>query len=250
MNNAVTVGGVTAKTTFGAATSAIEDFTSDTNIDGIIGIGVKEYNGIGEFGTENTWFDNARPLLAKPLFAVAHTKGHGVFEFGFINQKKISGPITWVDNKLEDAWAAYGFYADGFSLVNPDAKIRHRKMNIHLNAGTDVSFTDPDIVKEWYSRIPGAVTKEEQGYTIPCNSKPPGWTVVIGGRKFFTPGCQLISQPVDDDGKVCLGGLQNIGGGVHFSLFGTNFFKGKYIIHDYANPEQVKLGFAMQPGSA
>lgn len=121
-------------------------------------------------------------------------------------------------------------------------------MNVHLNSGTDISFTDPDIVKEWYSHIPGAVTQEEQGYTIPCDSKPPGWTVVIGGRKFFTPGCQLISQPVDDAGKICLGGLQNIGGGVDFSLFGTNFFKGKYVIHDYADPKHIKLGFAMQPG--
>lgn len=218
-------------------------------MDGFLGLGPTEYNFLGDMGTENTWFVNALPQLAKPVFAVAHTKGHGVFEFGFINQKKISGAITWVDNVLEDYWAAYSFYGEGWSVGDQHAKTAPRKMNIHLNSGTDVSFTDPDIVKEWYSHIPGAVTKDEQGYTIPCNSKPPGWTVVIGGRKFFTPGCQLISQPVDDAGKICLGGLQNIGGGVDFHLFGTNFFKGKYVIHDFTNPKKVKLGFALQPSS-
>ncbi|EUC28524.1 hypothetical protein COCCADRAFT_9125 [Bipolaris zeicola 26-R-13] len=245
----ITVGGITAKTTFGAATQAISDFTDDTDADGFLGLGPMEYNFLGDLGTHKTWFREALPQLAKPVFSVVHTKGHGVFEFGFINTKKINGAITWVDNVLEDYWAAYSFYGDGWSVGDKNAKTSPRKMNIHLNSGTDVSFTDPDIVKEWYSKIPGAVTKDEQGYTIPCNSKPPGWTVVIGGRKFFTPGCQLISQPMDDEGKICLGGLQNIGGGVDFSLFGINFFKGKTIIHDFTNPKKVKLGFALQPGS-
>ncbi|KAJ5062172.1 aspartic peptidase domain-containing protein [Bipolaris maydis] len=246
----ITVGGITAKTTFGAATQAVEDFTNDKTVDGRFGLGPMEYNFLGEtIGSIKTWFREALPQLAKPVFAVAHTKGHGVFDFGFINQKKISGPITWVDNFLEDYWEAYCFYAQGWAVGDQNAKTSARKMKIHLNSGTDVSFTDPDVVKAWYSRIPGAVTQDDQGYTIPCNSKPPGWTVVIGGRKFYTPGCQLISQPVDDDGKVCLGGLQNIGGGVDFHLFGTNFFKGKYVIHDFTNPNKVKLGFALQPGS-
>ncbi|EUC40530.1 hypothetical protein COCMIDRAFT_41150 [Bipolaris oryzae ATCC 44560] len=246
----ITVGGITAKTTFGAATGAITEFTSDQSADGYLGLGPTEYTFLGDdIGTEKTWFVNALSQLAKPVFAVAHAKGRGVFEFGFINNNKINGAITWVDNVLEDYWAAYSFYGEGWSVGDQSAKTSPRKMNIHLNAGTDVSFTDPDIVREWYSKIPGAVTKRDQGYTIPCNSKPPDWTVVIAGRKFYTPGCQLISQPVDHAGKTCLGGLQNIGGGVDFHLFGTNFFKGKYVIHDFTNPKKVKLGFALQPGS-
>ncbi|KAL6153970.1 hypothetical protein ACJQWK_01432 [Exserohilum turcicum] len=245
----ITIGGITAKSTFGAASTAIADWTSDLSQDGVVGLGIPNFNQIGGFGKEKTWFVDAIPMLDKPLFAVAHTKGHGVYDFGFINQKKISGPITWVWNRVERYWDAYGFLGDGFGIGDPSAQITKRKMKIHLEAGTDISFTDPDIVKAWYSLIPGAVTVVEQGYTIPCNSKPPGWTVTIRGRKFFTPGCALISQPVDDEGKNCLGGLQNIGGGVDFSLFGINFHKGKYIIQDYTDPNHIKLGFAMQPGS-
>lgn len=232
---------------------------ADKHVDGLLGLGVHKYNSIGEFNGKgfdfkdftayNTWFEDAIPVLEKPVFAIAHTIGRGGYDFGFIDHKKIAGSIAWVNNVLEDYWPAYSFFGQGVAIGDSNAKITPRKQHIDLNSETYISFTDTDVVNEWYSKIPGAVTENFQAFTIPCQSNPPGWTVVIAGKKFFTPGCQLIGEPVDKEGKTCLGGLQLIGGGVDFSLFGVNFMVGKYIIIDQTNNNQIKLGFAMRPDS-
>lgn len=213
----------------------------------MIGLGLSDYNSIMP-EIEPNFFETIKPQLAKPVFAVAEKKGGAVFDFGFFDQKKMTGPVAWANNKWEEDWPAYRFFGEGFSLGN--SKVTARRQNIHLDTSTSLSYTDFDIVKDFYSRIPGAsYDKEQQFSTLPCNSSPPDWTVVISGQKFTTPGSQLISQPIDDTGKVCLGGLQNIGGGVDFSLFGINFFKGKYVMHDFTNPNAIRLGFAMQAGA-
>ncbi|ENI02024.1 hypothetical protein COCC4DRAFT_146565 [Bipolaris maydis ATCC 48331] len=245
----VTIGGITTKQAFGAASGLSQTFLSDPDLDCMVGIGNSTYNSIvPEY--ENNFFDNIMKQLVKPVFAYAQKKGGAVFDFGFFDQNQYTGKVAWVDNAPEDGWPAYAFYGEGFSLFDPNAKVTPRKMNIHLDASTTLSYTDPDIVTAWYKSVPGSqYDDDQQMHSIPCNSKPGGFTIVIGGQKFFTPGDQLVSIPLDDEGKTCLGGLQNIGGGVDFSLFGMTWLKGKYIMHDFANPKAVRLGFAMQPGA-
>ncbi|EUC31764.1 hypothetical protein COCCADRAFT_27562 [Bipolaris zeicola 26-R-13] len=245
----VTIGGVTTKQTIGAASGISQTFLSDKNMDCLIGLGNSTYNSIGpEY--ENNFFDNIKSQLAKPVFAYAEKKGGAVFDFGFFDPNQYTGKIAWTDNSPEEDWPAYAFYGDGFSLFDPQAKVTPRKMYIHLDASTTLSYTDPDIVTAWYEAVPGSkYDDDQQMHSIPCDSKPGGFTVVIAGQNFFTPGSQLVSIPLDNEGKMCLGGLQNIGGGVDFSLFGTTWLKNKYIMHNFANPNAVKIGFAMQPGA-
>jgi aspergillopepsin I len=243
----VTLGGITAKQTFGASSGISDGTLSNKHMDGRMGLGNRTYNFI-QPEIENTFFDNIKGQLAKPVFAYAEKKGGAIFDFGFFDKNKMTGPVAWVDHIWEEDWPAYRFFAEGFSL-DPNSKVTPRKMNIHLDSATSISFTDPDIVTEFYSHIPGAFfQKDDQIYVIPCNSKPPGWTVVIDGQKFYTPGCQLVSETYDAKAQMCVGGLQNIGGGVDFSLLGINWCKGKYIMHDFTNPHSVRLGFAKQPG--
>ncbi|KAL6166517.1 hypothetical protein ACJQWK_07863 [Exserohilum turcicum] len=243
----VTIGGLTAEQAVGAAVAVSQHQLNTKRRDGMVGLGDKTLNTI-QPDSQNTFIDNVKSQLAKKVFAITTKITGSIFDFGFIDPKKYTGSIAWVDNFFEENWSAYGFYGSGFSVGPSNVNITPRKMNIHLDSASTVTYVDPDIITSFYGKIKGAkFDNDRQYWTIPCNSNPPDFTVVIGGQKFVTPGCHLISINIDDSHKMCIGGLQNIGGGVDFSLFGINWFRGKYVVFDVSS-DKVKLGFAKEAG--
>ncbi|KAL7778427.1 hypothetical protein CFE70_007927 [Pyrenophora teres f. teres 0-1] len=99
-------------------------------------------------------------------------------------------------------------------------------MLIHLTTSSSISFTDPDIVADYWSQVTGSKFDDDQDMQV-----IPGKYMNLG----FVD---------DDDKKYCYGGLQKIGGGVDFSLLGTNLFKDKYVLHDMNDEKKLRLGFA------
>jgi len=239
----VTFGSLSTQQLFAAATNVSQGWLNDVDEDGIIGLGFKGANMITP-GPQNTFFDNLRPQLAQPIFNTAfRTKAPGCIDFGFIDAKKVDGPITYVD-VLHDDWYAWGYVGDGFGIgTNPN--ITSRKLNTHLDTATSLMFTQPDIVTDYWARVPDAhFNDDQQSYIYPCNAKIlPDITFTINGARQVVAGDAIRSSPISDDGKWCFGNLQNIGGGVDFGLFGIPFIKDKYIIHDMSVPNS-RLGFA------
>ncbi|KAF2853807.1 acid protease [Plenodomus tracheiphilus IPT5] len=243
----IKLGSITTTQVIGAAETVNDQMLDDQDSDGMFGLGFSYTNGITP-KPQLSFFDTIKPQLEKPLFSVALKHNTtGSFDFGFIDGKKMNGPITYAD-VVDDGWGAWSIIGEGFS-VGSNPKITARKMKIHFDAATSISYTDPDIVSAAYSKIPGAkFDKEQQAYTLPCNAKSvPDITFSIRGSRQVISGERLKYAPIDDDGRVCYGALQNIGGGVDFSLLGINFFVNKYLVHD-TNNGKPRLGFARQSG--
>lgn len=209
----------------------------------MIGLGFKGANSILP-ERQNTFFDNIRNQLACPLFCTAlRTKAPGRFDFGFIDTGKTDGPITYAD-ALHDGWGVWAYVGDGFS-IGTQPQITKRDMHVHLDTATSISYTDPDIVAAYWSRVRGAhFDKDQQGYVYPCKAKNlPEITFTVHGARQIVAGDAMRFSAIDDDGVWCYAGLQNIGGGVDFSLFGINFIKDKYIVFDTSVPG-FRIGFA------
>lgn len=96
----VVIGGVTATSqAVEAATSVSSAFTSDTDNDGLVGLGFEDLNTCqegGDYSTCNTFMNTVGSSLKTDLFT-ADLKYHaaGSYDFGFINASKYVGAITY-----------------------------------------------------------------------------------------------------------------------------------------------------------
>ncbi|EFQ85488.1 hypothetical protein P3342_007610 [Pyrenophora teres f. teres] len=242
------IGELSTQVVFAAATNASKSWYEDDGVDGYIGLGFYKYaNGI-QPERQLTFFDNLKKSLAKPIFATAlRFNTTGKFDFGFIDQALVDSPFTYVDG-IDDGWGHWACMTDGFS-IGPQTQITKRDMKIHLDTATAGVYAQPDIVASYWSRVPGAhFDTDNQGYVYPCNAKNmPLLTFTVKGARQAINGDSLRFSALDDEGKVCWGGLQNIGGGVDFGLFGTPFIENKYIVFDVTK-ENGTVGFAKMKG--
>lgn len=230
----------------GAASYVDPSFVEDTDVDGVVGIGFGYNNGIRPV-KGLTFFETIMPQLPKHEFSVAmRHKCPGSYDFGFTDPRKMASPFVYANVTDEPYWANYRFYGGGFHIGS--RPVTHRYMNMHLTTSSPVTYTDPDIVSDYWKMVPGAKYDNDlEVYTFPCNAKNlPDLTFIISGSDQVVPGKYMNVGPIDDGGKTCYGGLQNIGGGVDFSLLGNNFFKDKYIRHDMNDVKNIKVGFARQ----
>jgi aspergillopepsin I len=91
-----------AKQAVGVATSVSRTFVQDGEVDGLLGLGFTQLNSITP-NPQKTWFDNIRANLSVPLFATAlRRRRAGTYDFGFIDERKYVGNITWAPVDGED----------------------------------------------------------------------------------------------------------------------------------------------------
>ncbi|RMZ73553.1 aspergillopepsin A precursor [Pyrenophora seminiperda CCB06] len=229
----VTLGNLSTTQIFAAATNVSRGWLDIPNYDGIIGLGFKDANSITP-GPQNTFFDNIRPSLAAPLFATClRSHARGSIDFGYIDTEKVDGAITYID-VLEDGWGVWGYIGNGFAIGSDSSQITQRVLRTYLDMSTSTMFTQPDIVAAYWSRVTDAhLSDEEQGYIYPCNATHlPQISFSVNGARQLVQGDAMRTESFDKEGKWCFGGLQNIRGGVDFSLFGYNFMKDRFVVHE------------------
>lgn len=111
------------------------------------------------------------------------------------------------------------------------------------DTGTSLLLLPNYIVADYYRQVNGAVDNSAAGgYTFPCTTTLPEFTVQIGSYKAVVPSEHINYVPIRPGSATCFGGIQS-NGGLPFSIFGDVFLKNQYVVFDSMGPQ---LGFAPQ----
>ncbi|KAG9385575.1 Asp domain containing protein [Pyrenophora tritici-repentis] len=241
----VTLGAFSTNMVFAAATNATKDWYGDKGVDGYIGLGFYEdANGIDP-DPQPTFFDSIKKKLHEPIFSSSlRFNKSGKFDFGFVDYKNTWGDFATVD-AVHDGWGHWACMIDGFGIGNHNPHITKRDMKIHVDTATTLVFAQPDIVAGYWKLVKGAHFDDaNQGFVYPCNTHIlPNITFTVKGARQEINGESLRFSPIDHAKKTCFGGLQNIGGGVDFGLFGTPFMENRYVLFNLTDPKGT-IGFA------
>lgn len=237
----VTVGGITATSqAVEAASSVSAQFTRDTDTDGLLGLAMSTINTVKP-QKQTTFFDTVKSQLAEPVFAVdLRYHAAGSYDFGFIDESKYTGEITYVN-----ADASEGFWGISATAYSVGSTTTTTRISGILDTGTTLIYTDAAIVKAYYAKVTGAKFDNTQGgYTLPCSGTPPDFSITVGGVKQVVPGKHIVYAPISSAGTTCYGGIQS-DDGIGMSIFGDIFLKSKYVIHEMSG-STPRIGLAQQ----
>lgn len=191
----VSVGGVTSENQIiGAATSVNAAVLPQAKgFDGLFGLAISL-----EYGNERivnpTFFENVESSLSAPLFTADLKKGiPGSYDFGFIDESKYNGNITYVPvDRRRGHWQ---FDVSGYAIGNENINLVY--LRVVADTGSSIIVAPDHIVKDYYAAVPGAVyNSAEFGYVFPCGTVLPDLTFVIGGYKAVVPGSYLEYCPI------------------------------------------------------
>ncbi|PYI02828.1 aspergillopepsin I precursor [Aspergillus sclerotiicarbonarius CBS 121057] len=236
----VTVGDVsTSKQAVEAASSVSSEFVEDTANDGLLGLAFSSINTVSP-EAQTTFFDTVKSQLDSPLFA-AYLKYHeaGVYDFGFIDDSKYTGSITYVDADSSEGY--WGFSTNGYAVGDNDAT--SDGFSAIADTGTTLILLDDDVVSAYYEQVSDAQNSDSAGgYVFSCDDDLPDFTVVIGDYNAVVPGKYINYAPIETGSSTCYGGIQS-NSGVGLSILGDVFLKSQYVVFDSEGPQ---LGFAAQ----
>ncbi|KAI1747281.1 secreted aspartic proteinase precursor [Xylaria castorea] len=235
----MTLGGVTVKDqAVEVATNVSRQFTMDGSTDGLLGLAFSKINTVKPKQV-NTWFDNAVKILDTPMWtADLKYEKPGTYDFGFINETKHTGNISYVDvNSSNGLWT---INTSGYRIGN--GSFQAVSFKAIADTGTSLALLPEDIVKEYYSTVTGAIYDEGwDGYTFPCTTRPPKFVLGVGEARITIPS-KYINYSADINNHTCYGGIQS-DGKIGFSILGDVFLKSAFVVFD-ATPDKPRLGLA------
>lgn len=210
-----------------------------------------------------TFFDNIKSTLSAPVFTADLKKGvPGSYDFGFIDDSKYTGDITYVPvNAHQGFWEftlnGYAISTDSFNFTS---------VNVIADTGTTGLFLPDHIVKAYYTVVPSAFySSVKAGYIFPCGTTFPSITFNIGNYNAVVPGSYMSGSPLHDDvtsmfhqisepisrtiltsnfSLACFGRIQPaIDPGVF--VLGDVFLKSQFVVFDAG--DNPRIGFAAKP---
>ena len=214
-------------------------FQADSNNDGLLGLAFDQLNTVNP-DKQKTFFSNAKASLAAPLFTANLKKGApGTYDFGFIDNSKYTGSITYVPVKTTNGF--WEFTGNGYAVGNK--AFVSTSIDAIADTGTTLLYLPTAVVTAYYNGVNGAKYDSSQGgYTFPCSTTLPSITLGIGSYKAVVPGSYITYAPVS--GNTCFGGIQR-NTGIGFSIYGDIFLKSQFVVFD--GTSQPQLGFAAKP---
>lgn len=114
----VTIGNLTfASQAVEVATTVSSEFTSDTDISGLVGLAQSSINTVTPTA-QKTWFDNIKASLASPLFtADLKHETKGSYNFGYIDAAAHTGDVFYADLVTSGEFGGFWtFVADGYTV--------------------------------------------------------------------------------------------------------------------------------------
>ncbi|KAL2159397.1 hypothetical protein VTH06DRAFT_2401 [Thermothelomyces fergusii] len=241
----VTVGGLTVSSqAVEVARRVSDEFTSDANNHGLLGLGFSSINTV-EPVSQKTFFDNAKAGLDAPVFtADLKASAPGYFNFGYIDHGAYTGEIAYTPVDSTDGY--WTWTSPGYAVGS--GSFQSTTIQSIADTGTSLLLLPSSVVSAYYGQIRGARYDSIQGgYTLPCSGSVPDFAFGIGdgdGNTTITvPGDYVRYAPMDSTGVTCFGGIQ-ANTGIGFSIFGDVALKAAFVVFDGGN---LQLGWASKP---
>ncbi|KAI3393926.1 hypothetical protein diail_3488 [Diaporthe ilicicola] len=228
----VNIGGATVTNqAIEMATAVSQSFTQDTNNNGLVGLAFSKLNTVKP-QQQKTFFDNAMPSLAEPVFTADLRKASpGAYEFGRIDASKFNGTMAWVPvNTTQGFWQ---FSSQMFAVGTGAPAMGQAGFQAIADTGTTLIITNPNVVSGYYSQVQGAVNDAQVGgVTVPCNAQLPDLMLQVGDTYMArVKGADINFAQVQ--GNTCFGGVQasqsNLG------IYGDIFFKSQFVAFNGGN---------------
>ena len=195
----VVIGGTTVTSqAVEAAETVSPQFQSDTANDGLLGLAFDSINTASP-NQVATFFQNAMPTLAAPLFTANLKKGKpGNYNFGYIDSGEYTGGITYVSvNTANGFWE---FTGNGYAVGS--GTFVSSSIDAIADTGTTLLYLPAAAVKAYYAKVSGATNSASQGgYIFPCSATLPSLTLGIGTYKAVIPGSYLNYAPATGSRK-------------------------------------------------
>lgn len=154
---------------------------------------------MGYLGTpqETTFFDNIKSTLSAPLFTADLKKGiPGSYDFGFIDDSKYTGHITYVPVDAHQGF--WGFTLGGYAIGT--GKFKFITVDVIADTGTTLIYLPKKIVHAYYADVPSAFyNSTEAGYVFPCDTTLPSITFRIGNYNAVVPGSFIKRPPFREE---------------------------------------------------
>lgn len=133
------------------------------------------------------------------------------------------------------------FAASGYSIG--DATYNASKIAGIADTGTTLLMLPVDVVTAYYAEVDGASYDASQGgYTFPCNSTTPDFTMGIGDEgRIVIPGQYINYAPIDSTNTTCFGGIQD-DSDIGFAIFGDIALKAAFVV--FEGGAEPRLGWA------
>lgn len=177
----VNIGGATVTAqAIEMATAVSQSFVQDTNNNGLVGLAYSKLNTVKP-AQQKTFFDNAIPSLAMPVFTADLRKAAvGSYEFGNIDATKFNGTMAWVPvNTTQGFWQ---FSSTKFAVGTSAAQAGNPIGQAIADTGTTLIIADPTVVNGYYSQVPSAKNNAQAGgVTVDCNAQLPDLMLDVGG---------------------------------------------------------------------
>lgn len=253
----VVVGGTTVTSqAVEAAETVSAEFESDTASDGLLGLAFDSINTASP-NQVATFFENAIPTLAAPLFTANLKKGEpGNYNFGYIDSSEYTGSITYVPvNTANGFWE---FTGSGYAVGS--GTFVTSSIDAIADTGTTLLYLPAAAVRAYYAKVSGATNSASQGgYIFPCSATLPSITLGIGSYRAVVPGSYINYAPATGSGKFspcicyrtypdncteCFGGIQS-DAGIGFAIYGDIFLKSQFVVFSGASTPEI--GFAAKP---
>lgn len=236
-----------------AAETVSSEFESDAASDGLLGLGFDSINTASP-NQVATFFENAIPTLAAPLFTANLKKGEpGNYNFGYIDSTEYTGSITYT--AVNTANGFWEFTGTGYAVGS--GSFVTSSIDAIADTGTTLLYLPAAAVTAYYAKVSGATNSASQGgYIFPCSATLPSITLGIGTYKAVVPGSYINYAPATGSRKSlpchcywtqpnnlteCFGGIQS-NAGIGFSIYGDIFLKSQFVVFDATSSPQ--LGFA------
>lgn len=235
----VTIGGITAASQAVEAAKVVSSsFTSDSSIDGLIGMGFDSLNSASPSAVP-TFFNNIIGSLDSPVFTadLKHNEA-GSYDFGVIDSSKYTGALTYVAVNTNPGY--WTFTSSGYGIGT--AAFKSTSVTGIADTGTTLLYLSTAIVKAYYAQISGSSNSATYGgYVFKCSATPPDFIFGVGTARITIPGSYMNYGPVTTGSSTCFGGLQD-SSDIGINIFGDVALKAAFVVFDGSSTP--RLGWA------
>lgn len=173
--------------------------------DGILGLAFGSLSSIQSNGQANpqpTWFENALPRLANPLFTANLKIGTtGGFNFGEIDHTAYRDTLKYV--ALDNSTGYWGFQSASYAVGGGNIQTNSGSHMAIADTGASLFYLDPAVVNAYYANVEGKSKNATTNMmTFPCTTQLPDFHVAIGDDMVAVPG-HMLNWKAQGDGSKC-----------------------------------------------